>query len=214
MSLQRINNWLISLIVISSCLTLGSYALSLYFFEVRLQANDQRNEVEHALAHIDKSLYTTSSALQAYASTGDTTHRSRFQTELYVGTDRKASLNLLQGVSLNASEKLQLQQFQTGYGDYVALATRIVEAVQRKDLATATTLVTDLEFRSIMAAQLEHLELLFSPDLFILGGGESKYFENFKELLTVSARVVPAKLLNNAGIIGAAVFAAEHTHGR
>lgn len=61
---------------------------------------------------------------------------------------------------------------------------------------------------------LEHLELLFSPDLFILGGGESKYFENFKELLTVSARVVPAKLLNNAGIIGAAVFAAEHTHGR
>ena len=160
MSLQRINNWLIALIVISSCLTLGSYALSLYFFEVRLQANDQRNEVEHALAHIDKSLYTTSSALQAYASTGDTTHRSRFQTELYVGTDRKASLNLLQGVSLNASEKLQLQQFQTGYGDYVALATRIVEAVQRKDLATATALVTDLEFRSIMAAQLEHLELL------------------------------------------------------
>ena len=61
---------------------------------------------------------------------------------------------------------------------------------------------------------LEHLEPLFSPDLFILGGGESKYFENFKELLTVSARVVPAKLLNNAGIIGAAVFAAEHTHGR
>lgn len=56
---------------------------------------------------------------------------------------------------------------------------------------------------------LQHLELLFSPDLFILGGGESKYFENFKELLVTNARVVPAKLLNNAGIIGAAAYAAE-----
>lgn len=56
---------------------------------------------------------------------------------------------------------------------------------------------------------LQHLELLFSPDLFILGGGESKFFEAYKELLHTTARVVPAKLLNNAGIIGAAAYAAE-----
>ena len=160
MSLQRINNWLIALIVVFSCLTLGSYALSLYFFDARLQANNQRNTVEHALSHIDKSLYTTSSALQSYASTGDTTHRSRFQTELYVGEDRKASLDLLQGMPLNASERLQLQRFQAGYGDYMALATSIVEAAQRQDLATANALVTDLEFRSVLASQLNIIELL------------------------------------------------------
>ena len=57
---------------------------------------------------------------------------------------------------------------------------------------------------------LQHLELLFSPDLFILGGGESKFFESYKEILQTNARVVPAKLLNNAGIIGAAAYAAEH----
>lgn len=57
---------------------------------------------------------------------------------------------------------------------------------------------------------LMHLELLFSPDLFILGGGESKFFETYKTRLTTQARVVPAKLLNNAGIIGAAAYAAEH----
>ena len=56
---------------------------------------------------------------------------------------------------------------------------------------------------------LQHLELLFSPDLFILGGGESKFFEVYKEQLLVNARVEPAKLLNNAGIIGAAAYAAE-----
>lgn len=55
---------------------------------------------------------------------------------------------------------------------------------------------------------LLHLERLFSPDLFILGGGESKHFESYKELITPKARVIPATLLNNAGIIGAAAFAA------
>ena len=57
---------------------------------------------------------------------------------------------------------------------------------------------------------LLHLELLFSPDLFILGGGESKLFEQFKDQLHTKTRVVPAKLLNNAGIIGAASYAFEN----
>ncbi len=56
---------------------------------------------------------------------------------------------------------------------------------------------------------LQHLELLFSPELFILGGGESKFFDAYKSLLHTQARIVPAKLLNNAGIIGAAAYAAE-----
>lgn len=60
---------------------------------------------------------------------------------------------------------------------------------------------------------LNHLDLLFSPDLFILGGGESKQFDQYSHLLKTNARIVPAKLLNNAGIIGAAVFAAEQQAG-
>ena len=56
---------------------------------------------------------------------------------------------------------------------------------------------------------LHHLEMLFSPDLFILGGGESKMFDQYKHVFDVNARVVPAQLLNNAGIIGAAAYAAE-----
>ena len=56
---------------------------------------------------------------------------------------------------------------------------------------------------------LQHLELLFSPDLIILGGGESKFFDNYKDRLQVNCRIKPAKMLNNAGIIGAAVYAAH-----
>ncbi|MFZ4635252.1 MAG: ROK family protein, partial [Saprospiraceae bacterium] len=59
---------------------------------------------------------------------------------------------------------------------------------------------------------LLHLERLFSPDLFILGGGESKRFNEYKHLLQPKARVVPARLLNNAGIIGAAAFAADYVN--
>jgi polyphosphate glucokinase len=54
---------------------------------------------------------------------------------------------------------------------------------------------------------LNYMEKLFSPDLFILGGGASKKFELYSDLLDVNARVLPAELLNMAGIIGAACYA-------
>lgn len=52
---------------------------------------------------------------------------------------------------------------------------------------------------------LKHLELLFSPNKIIISGGVSKKFQRFKKYLKTDAEVVPAKLLNNAGIIGAAM---------
>jgi len=51
------------------------------------------------------------------------------------------------------------------------------------------------------------LESLFSPDLFILGGGVSKKHEKFLSKLDIRARVVPAQLRNEAGIVGAALAA-------
>jgi polyphosphate glucokinase len=54
---------------------------------------------------------------------------------------------------------------------------------------------------------LQHLELLFTPDRFVIGGGVSKRFEKFAERLDVRAEVVPAELRNQAGIVGAALVA-------
>ncbi|MEM7131068.1 MAG: ROK family protein [Chloroflexota bacterium] len=56
---------------------------------------------------------------------------------------------------------------------------------------------------------LQYMEMLFTPDLFILGGGVSKKSEKFLEYIDVQAEVVPAQLLNDAGIIGAAMAAVE-----
>jgi polyphosphate glucokinase len=56
---------------------------------------------------------------------------------------------------------------------------------------------------------LEYLERLFSPDLFIIGGGLSKKPDKWMEYLTVKTPIKPATLQNEAGIVGAALTAAE-----
>jgi polyphosphate glucokinase len=56
---------------------------------------------------------------------------------------------------------------------------------------------------------LQQLEALLWPDLIILGGGASKKFDRFAKRITVRADVRPAKTRNEAGIVGAAVHAAE-----
>lgn len=54
---------------------------------------------------------------------------------------------------------------------------------------------------------LQGMEALMSPDLIILGGGVSKEFERFSGYLNLRADVVQAQLLNQAGIVGAALAA-------
>ncbi|MBQ0828403.1 polyphosphate--glucose phosphotransferase [Streptomyces tagetis] len=58
-------------------------------------------------------------------------------------------------------------------------------------------------------AYLAHVEMLFSPELFVIGGGVSRKAHKFLPYLDgVRAEIVPARLQNNAGIVGAAMRAA------
>lgn len=54
---------------------------------------------------------------------------------------------------------------------------------------------------------LFQMEKLFWPDLIIVGGGISKESEKFFPFLSTQAKLVPAQMLNNAGIVGAAMAA-------
>lgn len=56
---------------------------------------------------------------------------------------------------------------------------------------------------------LDRIRQLMWPNLLILGGGVSKSPEKYIPRLTVKCEVVPAALRNDAGIIGAAIVAAE-----
>jgi polyphosphate glucokinase len=51
------------------------------------------------------------------------------------------------------------------------------------------------------------LEGLFSPELFVVGGGISKKSAEFLPLLEIDTPIVPAALRNHAGIVGAALYA-------
>jgi polyphosphate glucokinase len=53
------------------------------------------------------------------------------------------------------------------------------------------------------------LEMLFSPELFVVGGGISKESEEFLPLVEIDTEIVPAQLLNKAGVVGAALCAVE-----
>ena len=54
-----------------------------------------------------------------------------------------------------------------------------------------------------------HVEMLFSPDLFVVGGGVSKSYQEFLPLLSLTTPIVPAVHRNNAGILGAAALTAR-----
>ncbi len=69
----------------------------------------------------------------------------------------------------------------------------------------------DMPFKEYAETRLqtyfEKVEFLFSPELFIVGGGISKRSEDFLPHLKLRTPIVPAKLQNNAGIVGAALQA-------
>lgn len=65
------------------------------------------------------------------------------------------------------------------------------------------------EWGSRVGEYLRHVDRIISPDLFILGGGVSRKLDRFQEYVNCSVPIVPAKLRNSAGIVGAALVAAS-----
>ena len=57
----------------------------------------------------------------------------------------------------------------------------------------------------LLTEHLGYLEALLLPDLFIVGGGVSKKHDKFFRHIQCRAPVVPAKMRNRAGIVGAAM---------
>ncbi|NRB61430.1 MAG: ROK family protein [Saprospiraceae bacterium] len=60
-------------------------------------------------------------------------------------------------------------------------------------------------------AYLQELYLYLSPNAFILSGGISKKFNKFEAFLDVPIPIEPASLLNNAGTVGAALYAEKRS---
>lgn len=71
----------------------------------------------------------------------------------------------------------------------------------------------DLSYKKWTTERLQpyykHIEMLFSPDLFVVGGGVSKDWDKFGHLLSLNTPIVPASMRNRAGIVGAALYARD-----
>lgn len=82
-----------------------------------------------------------------------------------------------------------------------------------KQVSDATRKREDLDWSTWakrFSLYLNELERLFWPDLFILGGGVCKKFDKFEKDLKITTPLVTAKLQNEAGIIGAAIYAGKN----
>lgn len=60
-----------------------------------------------------------------------------------------------------------------------------------------------------LSEYFQYLEFLFTPDLFIVGGGVSKKHDKFFPYIYCNTEIVPAELRNQAGIVGAAMAAKD-----
>lgn len=68
------------------------------------------------------------------------------------------------------------------------------------------------EWAARLQEYLEYVERLLSPNHLMLGGGISADFSEYKDLLKTRATLQPAFYRNQAGVIGAAIYAAYQTH--
>ena len=66
-----------------------------------------------------------------------------------------------------------------------------------------------LEWAERLTVYYRTIERLLSPDLIVVGGGVSKDAAEFLPLIDIATAIVPAKLENRAGIVGAALWASE-----
>jgi polyphosphate glucokinase len=96
----------------------------------------------------------------------------------------------------------ELGHIQIDGGDYEPKAS--YSAKERDDLSWK-------DWAKRLQKYYTELENLFSPDLFIVGGGVSKSYEEFLPLLDLRTPIVPAELRNNAGILGAARLSTMRT---
>lgn len=78
---------------------------------------------------------------------------------------------------------------------------RVSDAARQRDELTWK------KFAKRLNRYLQEMEKLFWPDLFIVGGGISKEAEKYLPLLRIQTPIIPAQLLNQAGIVGAALAA-------
>lgn len=174
-----------------------------------------KNGVALSAANIDKSWIDTDvDSLM--------TQRLGRPVEALNDADAAGLAEAVYGAGRNVSGLVIVLTLGTGIGSALVLDGRLVPNAElghlELDSHDAETRASasarereDLSWKKWASERLQpyfsHVEFLFSPDLFIVGGGVSKNPDKFLPLLKLRTPVKVAQLRNNAGIVGAALRA-------
>lgn len=175
-----------------------------------------RNGVVHSAANIDKGwLHTDADALLT----------ERLGRDVHVVNDADAAgvAELRYGAAKGRSGLVILTTLGTGIGSALLyngvlvpnseLGHLEVEGYEAEKRAAASIKTSEglswEEFADRLTTYYGTLEKLFSPDLFVVGGGVSKDAAKFLHLIRIETEIIPATLRNRAGIIGAAAITSD-----
>jgi polyphosphate glucokinase len=175
-----------------------------------------RNGVVHSAANIDKGwLHTDADALLT----------KRLGRDVHVVNDADAAgvAELRYGAAKGRSGLVILTTLGTGIGSALLyngvlvpnseLGHLEVDGFEAEKRAAASIKTIEKlswqEFAERLTTYYRTLEKLFSPDLFVVGGGVSKDAGKFLHLIRIETEIIPATLRNRAGIIGAAAITSD-----
>lgn len=172
--------------------------------------------VAFSAANVDKTWIGTDAELLIGEATGQ-------RVKVLNDADAAGIAEIAHGAGRNVSGTVILLTFGTGIGSAFFLDGKLLPNTELGHLEfngraaehSASDRVREEEDLSWkkwgkrVSDYLKHVEFLFSPDLFIFGGGVSKKFNEFAVYLGIDTPVLPATLRNDAGIVGAAMAAVQ-----
>ena len=173
-----------------------------------------KNEVALTAANIDNSWIGVNVAEMISSKTGCPTHVSN-------DVDAAGWAEMKFGAGRDVRGVVLILALGTGIGSSVFVDgnqvpnTELGHILMRGDIAEKYAANSARERKSLswkkwgkrLNEYLNYVESILNPDLIILGGGVSKYHQDFFPYLKVRANLTPAKLRNHAGIVGSAYSA-------
>jgi polyphosphate glucokinase len=173
-----------------------------------------RNGVARTAANIDKSWIGTDIDAAFTAATGRPVH-------VINDADAAGLAEMGYGAGRGRNGVVIMLTFGTGIGSGFFLDGKLVPNTElghllldgREAEHSAAAVVRDREKLSWkewgqrVDRYLQHVEFLFSPDLFIVGGGVSRKADKWLDYVDVDTEIAVASLENEAGIVGAASIA-------